>query len=315
MITIINSHSKLSGYVSLIFLVLFWSSLLSCTSTVEQINELSIDNKFINPEDYVIFEKGNIPLILVSTHGGDQKPNWLEDRDCEGSVVLKDLFTLEIALQIRNELISQGFKPYMVFSKIHRIKVDLNRSLPESYCEDDSSKLLWTFFHDQIRLYRQDVFNQFKRGLIIDIHGHGHPNQRIELGYLFSSEDLDLLNNEPNTYFTKKSSINSLVDNHPEGLMLNDLISGKFALGTMLDSIGYPSVPSRNNPFPGNDPFFSGGYITKQYGSSSSSAIDAIQLELNRYGIREESEDRKRFSESFAKIIMYYLSIHYSDAL
>lgn len=315
MIPVINYYSKLSRYVSQITFILFWSSLLSCTSNVEQINELSKNNNFKNPDNYVIFEKGNIPLILVSTHGGDQKPNWLEDRDCEGSVVLKDLFTLGIALQIRNELISQGFKPYTVFSKIHRIKVDLNRSLPESYCDIETSNLLWTFFHDQIRLYRQDLINQFKRGLIIDIHGHGHPNQRIELGYLFGNEDLDLLNNEPNTYPTKKSSINSLIENHPEGLMLSDLISGKFALGTMLDSIGYPSVPSENNPLPGNVPYFSGGYITKQYGSSSSSAIDAIQLELNRYGIREESEDRKRFAESFSKIIMHYLSIHYSDAL
>ena len=117
MIPVINYYSKLfpvciTNYFNIILVIV-----LSCTSNVEQINELSKNNNFKNPDNYVIFEKGNIPLILVSTHGGDQKPNWLEDRDCEGSVVLKDLFTLGIALQIRNELISQGFKPYTVFSK------------------------------------------------------------------------------------------------------------------------------------------------------------------------------------------------------
>ena len=42
----------------------------------------------------------------------------------------------------------------------------------------------YQLFHDQIITFRQEIINNYNRGLLIDIHGHGHPIQRIELGYL-----------------------------------------------------------------------------------------------------------------------------------
>ena len=119
MIPVINYYSKLSRYVSQITFILFWSSLLSCTRNVEQINELKKNNNFKNLDNYIIFEKGNIPLILVSTHGGDQKPNWLEDRYCS-SVMLKDWY-LETAGKIRNAT-NKFMLPYTVFSKYTALK-------------------------------------------------------------------------------------------------------------------------------------------------------------------------------------------------
>ena len=41
--------------------------------------------------DFVEFREGNIPLIIVAPHGGDLKPQWIENRDCKGSVITKDL--------------------------------------------------------------------------------------------------------------------------------------------------------------------------------------------------------------------------------
>ena len=105
-----------------------------------------------------------------------------------------------------------------------------------------------------------------------------------------------------------------MVNNHPENISLNELIIGENSLGTLLSSAGFPSVPSAQDPAPNlGEPFFSGGSNTKLYGSKTRSGVDAIQLELNRQNLRQESEDRIRFSKTFATVILSYLQHHYSD--
>ena len=184
--------------------------------------EKTVDNQKADWNDYIIFRKGNIPLLLVAPHGGDLKPQWIENRDCEGAVITQDQYTLGIALQIENELRKRAYQPYIVYAKIHRVKVDLNRSLETSYCEDDNSNDLWREFHQQIESYRNEIVQKYNRGLMIDIHGHGHPNQRIELGYLLSSEQLRSLSTN-GSLENSLTSINSLVNNHPENISLNEL--------------------------------------------------------------------------------------------
>ena len=275
--------------------------------------EKTANNQNTDWEDYIISRKGNIPLLLVAPHGGDLKPQWIENRGCEGAVITQDQYTLGIALQIENELKKRTYQPYIVYAKIHRIKVDLNRSLETSHCEDDSSNDLWRAFHQQIESYRYEIIQKYSRGLMIDIHGHGHPNQRIELGYLLNSEQLRSLSTN-GSLENSLTSINSLVNNHPENISLNELIIGENSLGTLLSSAGFPSVPSAQDPAPNlGDPFFSGGSNTKLYGSKTRNGVDAIQLELNRQNLRQESEDRIRFSENFATVILSYLQRHYSD--
>lgn len=275
--------------------------------------EKTANNQNTDWEDYIISRKGNIPLLLVAPHGGDLKPQWIENRGCEGAVITQDQYTLGIALQIENELKKRAYQPYIVYAKIHRVKVDLNRSLETSHCEDDSSNDLWREFHQQIESYRNDIIQKYSRGLMIDIHGHGHPNQRIELGYLLSSEQLRSLSIN-GSLENSLTSINSLVNNHPENISLDELIIGENSLGTLLSSAGFPSVPSAQDPAPNlGDPFFSGGSNTKLYGSKTRNGVDAIQLELNRQNLRQESEDRIRFSENFATVILSYLQRHYSD--
>ena len=265
-------------------------------------------------DDFVEFRKGNIPLIIVAPHGGDLKPHWIENRDCQGSVITKDLYTLDIAFQIENELNNMGYQPFIAYAKIHRIKIDLNRSLQTSHCEDDTSNELWQLFHDQIFTFRQEIINNYNRGLLIDIHGHGHPIQRIELGYLITSQKLRELSGDETFIQHNETSINSLIENHPENKKLGDLLFGDNALGSLLSKNGFPTVPSSIDRAPkSGEPFFSGGTNTKNYGSKYQNGVDAIQLELNRNGLRQDSEDRERFSKVFAKILIDYMKFHYSD--
>ena len=100
--------------------------------------------------DFVDFRKGNFPLLIIAVHGGDLRPQWIEDRDCEGAKVVQDQYTLGIAIQIAEELNKHGLQPYMLLNKIHRVKIDLNRSLETSHCDDDTSNDLWRLFHNKI---------------------------------------------------------------------------------------------------------------------------------------------------------------------
>lgn len=279
---------------------------------------LSCGSKEQEPEtawdDYIIAKSGNIPLLLVAPHGGDLKPQWIEDRSCKDAVITQDQYTLGIALQIEEQLNRLGYQPFVVFAKIHRIKVDLNRVLENSYCDDKASNPIWHAFHNQISLYKKEIETQFERGLLIDIHGHGHSIQRIELGYLLTADQLRALARETLDWSQMATSIDDLVQNNSTNLGLKDLIVGQDALGSMLENNGFPTVPSQNDPYPEmGDAYFSGGTNTKVYGSKNKKGVDAIQLELNRNGIRQQSEDRLQFSTRFAEIIIDYFNQHYRD--
>ena len=266
-------------------------------------------------DDFVIFKKGNFPLLIVAPHGGDLKPQWIQNRDCEGAVIVQDQYTLGIAFQIENELKKKGYSPYMLLSKIHRVKLDLNRPLETSLCEDDTPEELWNVFHHQIASYRSEVIERFGRGLLIDLHGHGHDNQRIELGYLLSGQQLRAIA-QKEFDFEVSTSIESMFQYHPEKLGVVDLLTGQQSLGSLLSRAGYPSVPSSEDPAPEKgDPFFSGGTNTQMYGSQNQTGVDAIQVELNRKNVRETSIDREQFAHDFAQIIIDYMQYHYSDVL
>ena len=307
MMTIVMGKNKYL-YKARVICLLIVSLLFACKSQNIEEDQTGVWDAFVE------FKEGNIPLILVASHGGDLKPNWINDRDCPGSKLLQDQYTLGIALQLEKELQELGFQPYMILAKIHRIKIDLNRSLSTSFCDDTKTNNLWSLFHEKIIEYSSSIENSFGRGLLIDIHGQSHPIQRIELGYLLDGEDLRALQNGLAHFPTSSVSIRQALENHPQNMELEDLLTGPMALGTLLEEAGFPSVPSASDtaPAPG-DLFFSGGYNTQTYGSKDQGMIDAIQLELNRQGLRSESLDRQRFSQRFANILVQYLQTHYSD--
>lgn len=295
----------------LIYIILF----LSCESDSSDLNQNDdLVESEIQWNDYIIFKTGNIPLLIIAPHGGDLKPQWLDDRNCENSKILQDQYTLEIALQIEQELNSLGFQPFLVLSKMHRIKIDLNRSLETALCNDKSAMPLWMVFHNQIDIFRNEISSSYGRGLVIDLHGQSHPEQRIELGYLLNGSMLrDLEQNA--TDYSNQVSIKNLISNHPKQTSFQQLLVGENSLGTLLSEQDFAAVPSQSDQAPlESQLFFSGGHNTINYGSRDSGTIDAIQVELNRAGLRAESDDRQRFANVFSNIIIDYLTVHYSDA-
>jgi|TARA_B110000240_G_scaffold99012_1_gene112190 hypothetical protein len=298
-------------FLVLIYIVLF----LSCESDSSDLNQNDdLVESEILWDDYTIFKTGNIPLLIIAPHGGDLKPQWLDDRNCENSKIVQDRYTLEIALQIEQELNTLGFQPFLVLSKMHRIKIDLNRSLETALCKDKSAMPLWMVFHNQIDIFQNEISSSYGRGLIIDLHGQSHPEERIELGYLLNGSMLrDLEQNA--TDYSNQVSIKNLISNHPKQTSFQQLLVGENSLGTLLSEQDFAAVPSQSDQAPlESQLFFSGGHNTINYGSRDSGTIDAIQVELNRAGLRAESDDRQRFANVFSNIIIDYLTVHYSDA-
>ena len=298
-------------FIVLIYIILF----LSCESDSSDLNQNDdLVESEILWDDYVIFKTGNIPLLIIAPHGGDLKPQWLDDRNCENSKIVQDQYTLEIAIQIEQELNTLGFQPFLVLSKMHRIKIDLNRSLETALCKDKSAMPLWMVFHNQIDIFQNEISSSYGRGLIIDLHGQSHPEERIELGYLLNGSMLrDLEQNA--TDYSNQVSIKNLISNHPKQTSFQQLLVGENSLGTLLSEQDFAAVPSQSDQAPlESQLFFSGGHNTINYGSRDSGTIDAIQVELNRAGLRAESDDRQRFANVFSNIIIDYLTVHYSDA-
>ena len=298
-------------FIVLIYIILF----LSCENDSSDLNQNDdLVESEILWDDYTIFKTGNIPLLIIAPHGGDLKPQWLDDRNCENSKIVQDRYTLEIALQIEQELNTLGFQPFLVLSKMHRIKIDLNRSLETALCKDKSAMPLWMVFHNQIDIFQNEISSSYGRGLIIDLHGQSHPEERIELGYLLNGSMLrDLEQNA--TDYSNQVSIKNLISNHPKQTSFQQLLVGENSLGTLLSEQDFAAVPSQSDQAPlESQLFFSGGHNTINYGSRDSGTIDAIQVELNRAGLRAESDDRQRFANVFSNIIIDYLTVHYSDA-
>jgi hypothetical protein len=158
------------------------------------------------------------------------------------------------------------------------------------------------------------VTSSYGRGLLIDIHGHGHTLQRLEVGYNLSTATLN-----KNSFYSsdKNSSCVRELANRTR-VSFEELIRGSYSLGTLLDARGYPSVPSLALPNPGKDTsgadndYFSGGYTVETYGTMSpnTGTINAIQIESNYTGVRDTSSNRAAFAADLTDALDLYFPIH-----
>ena len=145
---------------------------------------------------------------------------------------------------------------------------------------------------------------EFGKGLFIDLHGHRHPIERIELGYLVSGMELRLdpefLNDG---YINEFSSIRNLLESKKSYLSFADLIMGDLSFGSLLTSKDQMCVPDNKRLYPEeNEPYFSGGYNTMRHGSLAGGTIDGIQIEID---LVTRSDEKKRIKiESLISVFL-----------
>lgn len=265
---------------------------------------------------YVEYQIGNLPLVISVPHGGNLEPATIPNRMCNNPVYAVDAFTIETALEIKDALLAKtGCYPHMIISHLKRNKLDPNRNITDAACGNQEAMTAWQEFHNFIDTARITVNQDYNdKTFFVDLHGHGNPIQRVELGYLLYDDELELSDNTLNTsQYINYSSIKNLAINNANNYTHAELLRGPYAFGTLLSNKNYPAVPSQSIPYPGtNSNYFSGGYITANHTSYSPAApINGLQMELNYSNIRDTPANRTDFANAFAEAIIEYMNTHF----
>lgn len=262
--------------------------------------------------DWVEGIDGQIPLVIIAPHGGDLTPTSLPDRVCSGCVTGNDLNTQVLARAISDAFSGRiGKRPFLVINRLHRRKFDANRDLQEATAGYAPLAPMWSQLHAAIDSAKARAQRLHPRGLVIDLHGHGHVIQRLELGYLLSASELRLSDAAVTPLLATSSvaQLSRVALSRDSGAVL---LRGPRSLGSRFSALGIPAVPSDADPAPlaGHD-YFNGGFNTVRHGSLVASPFDAIQIESHYTGLRDTEANRAGFAEVFVTALLAYLRDHY----
>jgi len=269
---------------------------------------------------YIEYQKGTLPIVISVPHGGNLSPLAIPDRTCNNPANVTDAYTIEVAHEINRALFElTGCYPYIVYCHLKRSKLDCNRNVADGACGNSDAVKAWNEFHGFIKTAQNTVSLDYENNLFfIDLHGHGNPIQRVELGYLLYDYELELPDETLNTAkYLNFSSVKNLALNNSNNYTHAELLRGSNSLGTMLANKGFPAVPSSQIPFPGTTTnYYSGGYITATHTCyTSGNNVNGVQMELNYTGIRDNQTNRRKFSDSLSRVLCDYMDIHRSKAL
>lgn len=246
---------------------------------------------------------GTLPLIISAPHGGRLGPETIPDRrnGVKGADVSSDLLAVAIADSLQRRT---GAYPHLVICHVKRNKVDCNRDALVGTEGHAAAMEVWQAYHGFIERARQTL----DRGLVIDVHGHGHPERRVEFGYRLSGAQLG----ESVAALAARENESSLSPLAKQGTAdFLERLRGPTSLGGLLEERGYPSIPSPVIPAPGASPYFQGGYTVERYRSHGpDDLVVALQMEAPLDGVRDTGENRRRFAEAFAEVLVTYYRIH-----
>lgn len=190
---------------------------------------------------------------------------------------------------------------------LHRRKLDANREIVEAAAGNPIAERAWREYHGFIEASASEVRRGPGMGFYIDLHGHGHDIQRLELGYLVSASKLALTDQQLALDLTMQSS--SLWPMAvTTGRPFTSLLRGPQSLGAYLEAAGYPSVPSPAQPSPGSNPYFAGGYSTERHGTSADRRFAGVQIEANLDGVRDTGASRAAFAAALVRSIESFLA-------
>jgi hypothetical protein len=263
-------------------------------------------------QKYVEYQPGTLPIIISAPHGGRLRPDGLPDR--KFGRIAQDSNTLELARMIAEEMfIRYKGRPHLILCHMHRLKVDCNREIKEAAQGDPVATQIWKDYHGFIGEAKASVLSAHDGCLYIDLHGHRHPEGRVELGYLLTGAELS----QSPVVLAKAAEMTSIRDlglRTPKGFL--DLLRGESSLGAMLEQRGYPSVPSPTTPAPGpGEDYFNGGYNTASHGSRDRGRVNGIQIECPFKGVRDKPTNHRRFAIALAEILGLYWKTHYQTEL
>ena len=265
--------------------------------------------QYLGRQGYVEYVPGTLPVVISAPHGGALEPDEIPDRSY--GTVVTDSYTAETLLAVRQAFLERtGHAPHVVISHLRRTKLDPNREIVEAAQGNPFAENAWEEFQRFIEVASDQVATDFGAGLYLDLHGHGHPVHRVELGYLLSGSNLNMADGSLDVGpYAAASSMAALAARSP--LSFSVLLRGETSFGGFLEDAGVRSVPSPGDPSPGQDSYFSGGYNTLRHGSREGGTVDGIQLELHRVGLRDTDSNRRAFGRALASTVEGFMLEHY----
>ena len=268
---------------------------------------------YFGASQYIEYIAGDLPIIISAPHGGTLVPASIPDRTTGETV--RDTNTEELARAIGTAFFNRlGKRPHLIICRLRRTKLDANREIVEAAQGNREAQRAWFEWHAYINAAKSRASTDFPRGLYMDLHGHGHDIDRLELGYLLSGSQLQQSNAAlDNGVLHASTSIYTLVLS--SGKTLSQLLRGPQSLGTLFEQEGVPAVPSSGQPDPGGADYFSGGYNTDRHGSRGGGVISGFQLESHFPGVRDNATNRAAFAENVVDVFLTYFSAHFGFVL
>ena len=280
---------------------------------------------YFGRNSYVEYIAGNSPVILSAPHGGLLTPSSIPDRTasaCGGSATtVTDANTQELARTMQARYAARfGTYPHVIISHLSRRKLDPNRLQPEAGCGNAEAAQALAEWHAYIDLAKTAVIAAHGKGWYMDLHGHAHAVQRLELGYLLTSAQLNGTDAELDASGTFENSASIFTLSLAAPVSFSALLRGPTSLGTLYAAQGFRSIPSSDDPRPNGDEYFNGGDNTRRHGCGSAAgplggitggAICGVQVEANFTGVRDNATNRQRFADATAIVLEQYLRAHW----
>ena len=240
--------------------------------------------------DLIIFQQGDLPVVISAPHGGSLPFPGVEPRKGEGMEVgpagfrvVRDGGTEELAVEVARQLaVRMQGTPSFVISRVHRRYVDFNRP-PNIAVEDPNARVIYDQYHAALGNAVRVIREKNSAGLLIDIHGQGSSAATAYRG-----------------------TGNGLTVSGLKSKMGEPFLHGPTSLPGLLKKHGWAVHP---DPFDGKEQAgFTGGYIVKTYGSHQPDGIDAMQWELGadyrKAAVRERVA--KELSDSIAEYFEHF---------
>lgn len=257
--------------------------------------------------ELIEYRAGDMPLILAAPHGGRKGPSEFPART-EGTLVA-DTNTDRLVRAVADAIGElAGAHPHVVICELQRKYMDANRPLDAACSPDSGAVRSWHEYQQALVAAKRRVTTAIGRGLLIELHGHGHPKQRLEIGYLLRDRDFEL----PLAEFGRLKEKTSVREIAERGQVdLEELIRGGSSLGGLLEKEGLLAVPGPTDRGPGQDLYFNGGWNTMTHGSRDGGTVSSIQIECHREGFRDSEMNLKRSARQLAAAIVQFLELHY----
>jgi hypothetical protein len=293
-----------------IFCFIFFFILLNACKRDMPIVETQIPKDIVSKKRLDIYTEvqyGNMPLIISVPHGGVENPSTIPDRTCPNITTVTDSKTIELANAIDSVCRADyGVQPYLVINYLKRTKLDQNREIMEATCSNSSIENIWKNYHLSIDTCIAKITNKYPQVLFIDLHGHGHTKQRLELGYLVSATAL----RNPSAILPSSTSYYNMLQ---QNLFLssNQFLTTPNSFGTLMANKNFPSVPSTQDVAPLiTDEYFDGGYNTQTYTSSIYPKVYGWQMETNLLNVRDTETSRVNFAKAFLQSITQFYTVN-----